>query len=219
MVRICSPSPSSALPPRFVETLYLNRFRGEPAISGLIGLSPLTTSHPRPFSTFTGSVLQWCYPPSTWSWLDHPVSGLIRELIRPIQTRFRCAYTYRLKLATNTKSLTHYTKVRRHHCEVPLRLFVGIRFQVYFTPLVGVLFTFPSRYLFTIGHRGVFRLGGWSPCSDRISRVPPYSRMSFLTLTGLSPTFWPILSRSFRLVHDSTGLVRVSLATTNGVLG
>ena len=32
-----------------------------------------------------------------------------------------------------------------------LRLFVGIRFQVSFTPLVGVLFTFPSRYWFAIG--------------------------------------------------------------------
>jgi hypothetical protein len=32
-----------------------------------------------------------------------------------------------------------------------LHLFVGIRFQVSFTPLVGVLFTFPSRYLFAIG--------------------------------------------------------------------
>ena len=27
----------------------------------------------------------------------------------------------------------------------------------------GVLFAFPSRYLFAIGHHGVFRLGGWSP--------------------------------------------------------
>src|SRR5512135_2417020 len=44
-----------------------------------------------------------------------------------------------------------------------LRLFVGIRFQVYFTPLVGVLFTFPSRYLFAIGRTRVLRLGGWSP--------------------------------------------------------
>jgi hypothetical protein len=44
-----------------------------------------------------------------------------------------------------------------------LRLLVGIRFQVSFTPLIGVLFTFPSRYLCTIGHQGVFRLGGWSP--------------------------------------------------------
>ena len=26
-----------------------------------------------------------------------------------------------------------------------------------------MLFTCPSRYSFTIGHRGVFRLGGWSP--------------------------------------------------------
>ncbi len=29
---------------------------------------------------------------------------------RPVQTRFRCAFTYRLKLARYTKSLTHYTK-------------------------------------------------------------------------------------------------------------
>jgi hypothetical protein len=46
---------------------------------------------------------------------------------------------------------------------MPLRLLVGIRFQVSFTPLIGVLFTFPSRYWSTIGHQGVFRLGGWSP--------------------------------------------------------
>src|SRR5579883_2949029 len=32
------------------------------------------------------------------------------QLKRPIQTRFRCAYAYRLKLAAYTKSLTHYTK-------------------------------------------------------------------------------------------------------------
>ena len=44
-----------------------------------------------------------------------------------------------------------------------LPLLVGIRFQVYFTPLIGVLFTFPSRYLFTIGQLGVLSLGGWSP--------------------------------------------------------
>ena len=41
--------------------------------------------------------------------------------------------------------------------------FVGVRFQVYFTPLTGVLFTFPSRYSFTIGHHRVFSLGGWAP--------------------------------------------------------
>src|SRR5690625_3627225 len=35
-------------------------------------------------------------------------------------------------------------------------------FRVYFTPLFTVLFTFPSRYWFTIGLSGVFSLGGWS---------------------------------------------------------
>src|SRR5690606_15682796 len=48
--------------------------------------------------------------PSTCSWLDHSVSGLMRRTERPVQTRFRCAYAYRLKLARHTKSLTHYTK-------------------------------------------------------------------------------------------------------------
>ena len=101
-------------------------------------------------------------PPSAWPWLDHLVSGLLPATECPIQTRFRCAYAYRLKLAANRNSLTHYTKGTPSHQKV-LRLLVGIRFQVFFTPLVGVLFTFPSRYLFTIGHQGVFRLGGWSP--------------------------------------------------------
>src|SRR5438094_3172442 len=32
----------------------------------------------------------------------------------------------------------------------------------YFTPLTAVLFTFPSRYLFTIGCRQVFSLTPWS---------------------------------------------------------
>ena len=35
-------------------------------------------------------------------------------------------------------------------------------FRFYFTPLTGVLFTFPSRYLFAIGSRIVFSLGSWS---------------------------------------------------------
>src|SRR5256885_3356727 len=42
-------------------------------------------------------------------------------------------------------------------------LLVGIRFQVLFTPLAGVLFAFPSRYWFTIGRQRVFSLGEWSP--------------------------------------------------------
>ena len=52
-------------------------------------------------------------PPSACSWLDHLVSGLIPATRRPFKTRFRCAYTYRLKLAAEINSLTHYTKGTR----------------------------------------------------------------------------------------------------------
>ena len=55
-------------------------------------------------------------------------------------------------------------KARRH----PLKTTGSDRlqangFRVYFTPLFEVLFTFPSRYWFTIGLSGVFSLTGWSP--------------------------------------------------------
>ena len=51
----------------------------------------------------------------------------------------------------------------RRHIDMMLRLLVGARFQVLFHSPLGVLFTFPSRYWFAIGHRRVFSLGGWSP--------------------------------------------------------
>ena len=47
-------------------------------------------------------------------------------------------------------------------CGVALELLVDMRFQVLLIPLTGVLFTFPSRYLFTIGRQGVFSLTRWS---------------------------------------------------------
>ena len=55
------------------------------------------------------------------------------------------------------------------------------------------------------------------PCSDRISRVPPYSRTyARITRTGLSPTMAD-LSRSFRLSRISHWPHPRSLATTCGV--
>src|SRR6201991_2240013 len=52
-------------------------------------------------------------------------------------------------------------KARPHPPDGGLRPLVSTRFQVLFTPLFGVLFTFPSRYWFTIGLSGVFSLTGW----------------------------------------------------------
>ena len=43
-----------------------------------------------------------------------------------------------------------------------LPLLVSVGFQVLFHSPPGVLFTFPSRYCFSIGHQVVFSLGRWS---------------------------------------------------------
>jgi hypothetical protein len=58
-------------------------------------------------------------------------------------------------------------KARGHPCFHPkkkarLPLLVGTWFQDLFHPPPGVLFTFPSRYSFAIGHGLVFSLGRWS---------------------------------------------------------
>jgi hypothetical protein len=55
------------------------------------------------------------------------------------------------------------------------------------------------------------------PCSDRITRVPPYSRTTSLsTRTGLSPA-QARLSRRFRFLRHCHWPSPLSLATTNGV--
>jgi hypothetical protein len=84
-------------------------------------------------------------------------------LRRPIRTRFRYGFPTRVNLATQRKLAGSFFK--RHavtHHKDELQRIVGTRFQVLFHSPPGVLFTFPSRYLSAIGHRGVFRLNGWS---------------------------------------------------------
>ena len=77
----------------------------------MIGLSPLSTSHLNLFQQVRVRTSSWCYPTFILLMDRSPGFGSSsHELKRPIQTRFRCAYTYRLKLARKMKSLTHYTK-------------------------------------------------------------------------------------------------------------
>src|SRR5699024_10182570 len=84
-----------------------------------------------------------------------------RILKRPFQTRFRCGSMIKsLNLAYSRNSPVHSAIGTPSRIQA-LRLLVGTRFQVLFHSPLGVLFTFPSRYCFTIGHRGVYRLGSW----------------------------------------------------------
>ena len=82
-------------------------------------------------------------------------------------------------------------KARRHRTK-RLRQLVGVWVQELFHSPRGVLFTFPSRYSFTIGLTGVFSLAGWSRrirSGLHVSRLTQESAMIHkLTCTGLSPS-------------------------------
>ena len=127
---------------------------------------------------------------SSWTWIGHPVSGLLYATMRPIQTRSPSGSgALHLNLAAYSNSPARSTKSTR---SLSLPLLVNIGFQVLFHSPPGVLFTFPSLYFFSIGHQVVFRLGGWSlrlPARFLVSRstLDPAVCIN-LSLTGLSPS-------------------------------
>ena len=73
-----------------------------------------------------------------------------------------------------------------------------------------MLFTFPSRYLCTIGHQGVLRLGGWSPhvqTGFHVSRLTR-GRSRVLPVRGCHP-LWPDFPDGSGSDAIVTGLIRV----------
>ena len=124
-------------------------------------------------------------------------------------------------------------KVRRHPTR-GLRPLVGNRFQVLFTPLAGVLFTFPSRYWFTIGQHLVFSLIPWSGqihtgfhvsrATQDTSKLSPVFRYGAITRYG--PTSQRVLLTFKMLCRGPTTpalqakpvwAVPFSFATTKGI--
>src|SRR5699024_3540501 len=85
-----------------------------------------------------------------------------------------------------------------------LRLIVSTRFQVLFHSPFGVLFTFPSRYWFTIGHWEYLALRDGSPGFQRNFTCSAVLRIHFggniLSITGLLPSLAD-LSRSIHLIY------------------
>jgi hypothetical protein len=143
------------------------------------------------------------------------------RLKRPIQTRFRYGYPTRVNLATYRNSQAHSSKGTRslHASHQDWHAPTACRHTVSGTisrPLTGVLFTFPSRYLFTIGHQGVFRLRRWSSqihtefLGLRATWDPAQESYRFRA-TGVSPST-PALSRTFGYPYD------FSLSTRTAVL-
>ena len=83
---------------------------------------------------------------STWTWIDHPVSGLPSLTLALLRLGFPTAPVLKtLTLPVSTTRRTVLQKVRRRTCIV-LRQLVNTGFQVLFHSPPGVLFTFPSQY-------------------------------------------------------------------------
>ena len=127
----------------------------------LIGLSPLPTGHPKTFQRQPVRASTVCYHSFT---LPMGRSHGFASTATDYDALFRLAFATDPDLksltlpATVTRRLI-MQKARRH--PYGLRPLVSVWFQVLFTPLLGVLFTFPSRYWFTIGLSRVFSLSGW----------------------------------------------------------
>ena len=114
-----------------------------------------------------------------------------------------------------------------------LCVLVNIRFQVLFHSPPGVLFTFPSQYCSTIGHRVVFRLGGWSPrilCGFHVPTDTQDTACRFaVSSTGLSPSLvelsnsfdyrfaYTVLSLPHTVFLQMVWPLPISLATTFGI--
>ena len=76
-------------------------------------------------------------PTSTWTWIGHPVSGLLHATVWAVHPRFPCgSVTESLNLAAYNNSPDRSTKSTTSHFNV-LCVLVNTRFQVLFTPLPG----------------------------------------------------------------------------------
>ena len=113
-----------------------------------------------------------------------------------------------LKYLTLLHTVTRWLvlqKARRHTYKV-LRPIVGTQFQVLFHSPPGVLFTFPSRYFFTIAHQVVFSLGRWSsqlPTRFHVSRGTLEQNYCFDFSSTWLLHFIAELSSSLRLIVHS----------------
>ena len=82
-------------------------------------------------------------PPSTCSWIGHPVSGLLHATSRTFHPRFPFGFVPSvLNLAAYNNSPDRSTKSTTSHLNV-LCVLVNIRFQVLFTPLPGFFSPIP----------------------------------------------------------------------------
>jgi hypothetical protein len=184
---------------------------GENQLSpSLIGLSPLPTVHPNIFQHERVRTSTRHYPSFILTMGRSLRFRVYRHvLLRPCRLAFATAPALKALTSHVTSNSPDHnakgTQSGKTPKSLPLLPLVGTRFQDLFHSPSGVLFTFPSRYCFTIGHGRVFSLGGWSPqiptgfLVSRRTQVPELIAYgNHLSPTGLSPSAADP-SRSLRL--------------------
>ena len=129
----------------------------------LISLSPLPSVHPKAFQRLPVRSSKKCYLSfNLTKGRSLGFASTPSNYVALLRLAFASAPTPEVfNLAEKSNSQVHYAKgTPSHYCSDRLQ---ANGFRVFFTPLFEVLFTFPSRYWFTIGLSDVFSLTGWSP--------------------------------------------------------
>jgi len=110
---------------------------------------------------------------------------------RPLQTRFPFGSGIPALTCPTLQLAGSFFNRHAVTRSIGLPLLVGTRFHVLFHSPPGVLFTFPSRYWFAIGHAGVFSLTRWFSQIHTGFPLPRATRDPAgafeLSATGLSP--------------------------------
>ena len=141
------------------------------------GISPLTTTHPPIFQHRSVRTSTWFYPSFILVTVRSPGFGSIRSDKCPIQTCFRFGSGCHSLTTPLPISRRLILQQARGQSWLDLPLLGSLRFHVLFHSPMGVLFTFPSRYYFAIGHPGVFSLARWSLLIHTGFHVPHATRV------------------------------------------
>ena len=141
---------------------------------------------------------------STWTWIDHPVSGLLLLTLALLRLGFPTAP--HLKCLTLPVSVTRRTVLQKvrgsSNNDVPQLVDTG--FQVLFHSPPGVLFTFPSQYyalsvtkeyLALEGGPSHFPQGFSCPAVLWILPLPSVFMYEAFTLSGLTSQSVPLTGR------------------------
>ena len=153
----------SALPPFCVIKRFTSINFAENQLSlSLIGLSPLASNHPRLLQQTSVRPSKSFYPFFSLFKARSLSFGSNKKNTRTLHTRFCLASTLPFK---HSSSYLLADPLCKRYTDLPyreVRLNGHFLFQVLFHSLVKVLFTFPSRYLFTIGFKSIFRPRRWT---------------------------------------------------------